>query len=150
MSETTLEEVQQKTWLENAEERLLLAATTFSVVRRLIDSKENKVYGAAHGSGVLLWPLNEGEKEAAATMRRVYGILQANGWKVESKKEKQYDGSEVMRVYADKGEMHVEMHGWMAKTCRIVEEDVVIPAEPAKAATPERVEKRRRIVCKNE
>lgn len=113
------------------------------------------VYVRMHSwrANLVLWPAGEGEESGFATARRIYGWLETRGWKPSVEKKSYHNGVEYMYVIFTKMliglEAAVELEGWMAKTCRIVNEEVVIPAEPAKEATPERREMRRRIVCEN-
>lgn len=140
-------EVIEKTLGRRQYETLALGFRTAQSIEPVLDSE--KLFFCPNSEGLFVWPTSEGQEEGTAEMRRVYGWLELNGWRPEVKKAKTDWAGEYMKVYFRKDDMTVLLHGWMAKTCRVVTEDVIIPAKPAQAAQPERVEKRRRIVCEN-
>ena len=111
----------------------------------------DKLYSFSNWGTVVLFPKDDGREEAVAVMRKVYGALMKEGFAMEHKKIEQ-NGDETMQVYATQGAIKFRLDSWMAKTCKVVEETIVVPAVEAHMveAQPERTVTRRRIVCENE
>jgi len=59
-------------------------------------------------------------------------------------KEPDEDGLEARW---DRKEFQIRLRGYLPKTCRIVEEEVHVPEEPAREAVPARMIRRRTVQC---
>lgn len=91
------------------------------------------------------------DEEQAKSARLLLGAFIKQGWSNEIVKKTQVDEDDDMHVICKLKGMKwgVRIDNYMAKTCRIVEEEVTLPAEPEKVtpAKPARTIKRKVIQC---